>query len=317
MQKYEESYKNALNNTIKTNWKNNDWEHLNPIKKVADTKTGVSKTVLEEVFKHVSTWPSDFNVHPTIQKIYEERRTNFTTNQGLDMATMESLAFGTLLKEGYGVRLSGQDVERGTFSHRHALLRDQKNDRPKHFFLKSISPNVNICNSHLSEYGVLGFEYGYSITNLNSLVIWEAQFGDFANGAQIIIDNFIMSSETKWNQSSGIVLNLPHGMDGQGPEHSSGRIERFLEMSDDTTDSELTLTDEDQLLKHNIQVVVCSTTANYFHALRRQMKRNYRKPLVLFNSKKLLKSKPVPNGYDVGVVEAGGNHGRQRVYSRL
>jgi 2-oxoglutarate dehydrogenase E1 component len=210
-------------------------------------KTGVSKQLLQELFPHLSTWPSDFNVHQTIQKIYEERKTNFQNNQGLDMATMESLAFATLLKEGYGIRLSGQDVERGTFSHRHALLSDQKNDRPKHFFLKSISPNVDICNSHLSEFGVLGFEYGYSITNLNSLVIWEAQFGDFANGAQIIIDNFIVSAETKWEQSSGIVLNLPHGMDGQGPEHSSGRIERFLEMSDDNTEVDLTTTYQEQL----------------------------------------------------------------------
>lgn len=150
MLKYDESYKNALNNTVKEGWRDNDWEEFYPIKEVKDSKTGVSKTTLEEVFKHMTTWPKDFNVHPTIQKIYEERRTNFNTNQGLDMATMESLAFGSLLKEGYGVRLSGQDVERGTFSHRHALLSDQKNDRPKHLFLKSISPNVNICNSHLS-----------------------------------------------------------------------------------------------------------------------------------------------------------------------
>jgi 2-oxoglutarate dehydrogenase E1 component len=128
--------------------------------------------LLSEIFAHLTTWPADFNVHPTIQKIYEERKTNFNNNLGLDMASMESLALASLLKEGYWVRLSGQDVERGTFSHRHALLSDQKNDRPKHFFLKTISPNVKICNSHLSEFGVLGFEYGYSVTDLNSLVIW-------------------------------------------------------------------------------------------------------------------------------------------------
>jgi 2-oxoglutarate dehydrogenase E1 component len=247
LHKYEEAYKNALNNTVKNKWQPGDWEEHYPIKPCKEVKTGVSKQLLQELFPHLSTWPSDFNVHQTIQKIYEERKTNFQNNQGLDMATMESLAFATLLKEGYGIRLSGQDVERGTFSHRHALLSDQKNDRPKHFFLKSISPNVDICNSHLSEFGVLGFEYGYSITNLNSLVIWEAQFGDFANGAQIIIDNFIVSAETKWEQSSGIVLNLPHGMDGQGPEHSSGRIERFLEMSDDNTEVDLTTTYQEQL----------------------------------------------------------------------
>lgn len=151
---------------------------------------------------------------------------------------MESLAWATLLHEGYGVRVSGQDVERGTFSHRHAYISDQQRDVEKLAFLKAVSSNVRITNSHLSEYGVLGFEYGYSITNPNTLVIWEAQFGDFANGAAIMIDNFIVGGETKWGQQSGIVLSLPHGMDGQGPEHSQGRIERFLQLSDDTCDEE-------------------------------------------------------------------------------
>lgn len=147
---YEEAYQAAKSGKVNKKWKSLDWDQFYPIQKVTTTKTGVKKAHLDEVFKHVSEWPHDFNVHQTIQKIYEERRQNYANNHGLDMATMESLAFGTLLKEGYGVRLSGQDVERGTFSHRHALLSDQKNDRPKHFFLKSISPNVNICNSHLS-----------------------------------------------------------------------------------------------------------------------------------------------------------------------
>lgn len=174
MAKYEAAYQAAKNNTVSkaSKWKSMDWDEFYPLKEVTTVKTGVPKAALDDIFKYVTQWPSDFNVHHTIQKIYEERRQNYANNLGLDMATMESLAFGTLLKEGYGVRLSGQDVERGTFSHRHALLSDQKNDRPKHFFLKAISPNVNICNSHLSEFGVLGFEYGYSITNLNSLVIW-------------------------------------------------------------------------------------------------------------------------------------------------
>lgn len=136
------------------------------------------------------------------------------------------------------MRVSGQDVERGTFSHRHAYISDQQRDVEKHAFLKTISHNVRITNSHLSEYGVLGFEYGYSITNPNTLVIWEAQFGDFANGAAIMIDNFIVSGETKWDQQSGIVLSLPHGMDGQGPEHSQARIERFLHLSDDNCDED-------------------------------------------------------------------------------
>lgn len=154
------------------------------------------------------------------------------------MATMESLAFASLLKEGFDVRLSGQDVERGTFSHRHAVLSDQKIDREKFTFLKTINPKTTICNSHLSEFGVMGFEYGYSITNPNCLVIWEAQFGDFANVAQIMIDNFVVSGETKWGVQSALVLNLPHGMDGQGPEHSSARLERFLQLSNDSSDIE-------------------------------------------------------------------------------
>ena len=160
---------------------------------------------------------------------------------------MESLAYASLLHEGYSVRLSGQDVERGTFSHRHALISDQKRDVPKHHFLKKVSPEVTISNSHLSEYGVMGFEYGYSITDPNCLTIWEAQFGDFANGATIIIDNFLSSGETKWNIQSGLVLNLPHGMDGQGPEHSSARMERFLHLSDDNCDISQDIPYEEQL----------------------------------------------------------------------
>lgn len=156
-----------------------------------------------------------------------------------------------------------------------------------------MSSNVRITNSHLSEYGVLGFEYGYSITNPNTLVTWEAQFGDFANGAAIMIDNFIVGGETKWGKQSGIVLSLPHGMDGQGPEHSQGRIERFLQLSDDACDVEQSDSLEEQLKSGNIQVICCSTTSNYFHAMRRQLHRNYRKPLIAFNSKKLLKFKGV------------------------
>ena len=156
-----------------------------------------------------------------------------------------------------------------------------------------MSSNVRITNSHLSEYGVLGFEYGYSITNPNTLVIWEAQFGDFANGAAIMIDNFIVGGETKWGKQSGIVLSLPHGMDGQGPEHSQGRIERFLQLSDDACDVEQSDSLDEQMKAGNIQIICCSTTSNYFHAMRRQLHRNYRKPLIAFNSKKLLKFKGV------------------------
>ena len=156
-----------------------------------------------------------------------------------------------------------------------------------------MSPKVSVSNSHLSEYGVMGFEYGYSLMDPNYLTIWEAQFGDFANGAAIMIDNYIVSGESKWKYQSGLVLNLPHGMDGQGPEHSSARMERFLQMSDDNTDVNQDIKYEDQIKNCNIQIVCCSTTANYFHAMRRQMVRNYRKPLIMFNSKKLLKFKGV------------------------
>lgn len=198
--------------------------------------TGVPKDVLTELFGKLTTWPSDFNVHPIVKKLYNERIKLFTNNEPLDWPTIESLCWAATLKEGYGVRVSGEDCERGPFSQRHALISDQKRDVEKFCFLKTISNDVQITNSHLSEYGVLGFEYGYSIANPNSLVIWEAQFGDFMNGAEIMIDNFIVSAETKWGIQSGIVVVLPHGMDGQGPEHSQARIERLLDLSDDTCD---------------------------------------------------------------------------------
>lgn len=294
MKEYEEDYKKVMNDKTDPQPKPEDPHY--EVKKVDNIqhKTGATKATLTEIFKKVTTWPQDFNIHPTIKKIFEERIKNFSNNDNLDWATMESLAFGTLLQEGYGVRLSGQDVERGTFSHRHALISDQQKDSEKFNFYKTINPEkVTICNSHLSEYGVSGFEYGYSITNPNVLCIWEAQFGDFANGACTIIDNYLVSGESKWGIQSGLVLSLPHGMDGQGPEHSSARLERFLQMSDDNSDLDRSLTYEQQLEKCNIQILTCSTTSNYFHALRRQLRRSYRKPLINFNSKKLLKFKGV------------------------
>jgi 2-oxoglutarate dehydrogenase E1 component len=193
-----------------------------------------------------------------------------------DWAMGELLAYGTLLQEGFRVRISGQDVERGTFSHRHAVLtlEDSEEEYIPLAQLNNDSAKFEIYNSHLSEYGVLGFEYGYALANPMALTIWEAQFGDFVNGAQIIIDQFITSAETKWQRSNGLVMLLPHGFEGQGPEHSSGRIERFMEACADD----------------NIQVVNCTTPANFFHVLRRQLKRNFRKPLVVFTPKSLLRS---------------------------
>jgi 2-oxoglutarate dehydrogenase E1 component len=200
-----------------------------------------------------------------------------TTGEGIDWATGEALAFGTLLIEGVPVRLSGQDSGRGTFSQRHAVLNDQETEA-KHIPLTSIAPNqanFEVHDSPLSEAAVLGFEYGYTLAEPNALVLWEAQFGDFANGAQVIIDQFISSGESKWLRMSGLVMLLPHGYEGQGPEHSSARLERYLQLS----------------AEDNWQVVNCTTPANYFHALRRQVGRNFRKPLIVMTPKSLLRHK--------------------------
>ena len=196
-------------------------------------------------------------------------------DKGVDWGMAEALAMGTLLKEGIPIRITGQDTKRGTFSHRHAVVFDSETDAEyaplQH--LAEDQGNLEIANSLLSEVAALGFEFGYSLADPKSLVIWEAQFGDFVNGAQVVIDQFIASSETKWNRYSGIVMLLPHGYEGQGPEHSSARLERFLQLCS----------------QFNIQVANCTTPAQYFHLLRRQMHRNYRKPLVVMSPKSLLR----------------------------
>ncbi|HCE59741.1 MAG TPA: 2-oxoglutarate dehydrogenase E1 component, partial [Wolbachia sp.] len=242
------------------------------------TDSGVSKDALKKLGVHInSNIPDNFNINNKVKKILDSRLESINSESNIDWATAESLAFGSLLTEGIEVRLSGQDSGRGTFSQRHARLIDQITGET-FIPLNNINEKqayFEVIDSSLSEYAVMGFEYGYSLDSPYSLVLWEGQFGDFANGAQIMIDQFISSAETKWLRSSGLVLLLPHGYEGQGPEHSSARIERFLQLC----------------AEDNMQVVNCSTPANYFHALRRQIHRDFRKPLVVFTPKSLLRHK--------------------------
>ena len=241
--------------------------------------TGVDVERLKEIGCKITHFPKNFTPHKTIARIMANRRKMIEGGVGIDWATAESLAFGSLLTEGFRVRLSGQDSERGTFSQRHSVLMDQSNEK-KYTPLKHISKTqglFEVINSMLSEEAVLGFEYGYSLAEPNALVLWEAQFGDFANGAQVVIDQFISSGERKWLRMSGLVLLLPHGYEGQGPEHSSARLERYLQLC----------------AEDNWQIANCTTPANYFHILRRQLHRQFRKPLVLMTPKSLLRHKRV------------------------
>ena len=241
--------------------------------------TGVDVERLKEIGRKLTSFPKSFTPHKTIARIMAGRRKMIEDGAGIDWATAESLAFGTLVTEGFRVRLSGQDSERGTFSQRHSVLMDQENEK-KYTPLKHIAKTqgpFEVINSMLSEEAVLGFEYGYSLAEPNALVLWEAQFGDFANGAQVIIDQFISSGERKWLRMSGLVLLLPHGYEGQGPEHSSARLERYLQLC----------------AEDNWQIANCTTPANYFHVLRRQLHRQFRKPLVLMTPKSLLRHKRV------------------------
>eukprot|EP00250_Pteridium_aquilinum_P034625 c7842_g1_i1 orf=180-3287(+) len=257
--------------------------------------TGVKPEVLKSVGKAITMLPSDFNPHKTIKRVYGLRAEMIDTEQGVDWATAEALAFGTLLVEGNHVRLSGQDVERGTFSHRHSVLHDQVTGQKycplDHVIMNQEDEMFTVSNSSLSEFGVLGFELGYSMENPNSLVLWEAQFGDFANGAQVIFDQFLSSGEAKWLRQAGLVVLLPHGYDGQGPEHSSGRVERYLQMSNDNpfVIPEMEHSLRTQIQECNWQVVNVTTPANYFHVLRRQIHRDFRKPLIVMSPKNLLR----------------------------
>ena len=241
----------------------------------APIDTSVPENELLEIGKKLTELPPGKEFFKKIEKLFEERNKMVTSSHVFDWAMGELLAYGTLLKDGHPVRLSGEDVKRGTFSHRHAVL-TLVDSEDEFIPLETINSEakLSIYNSLLSEYGVLGFEYGYALANPNALTIWEAQFGDFFNGAQIIVDQYIASAETKWQRGNGLVMLLPHGYEGQGPEHSSARVERFMELCADS----------------NIQVANCTTPANFFHILRRQMLRDFRKPLIIFTPKSLLRS---------------------------
>jgi 2-oxoglutarate dehydrogenase E1 component len=241
--------------------------------------TGVDIERLKTIGRRITSIPPDFHAHKAVRRLLERRRQMVDTGEGIDWAMAEHLAFGALLTEGFPVRLSGQDSERGTFSQRHSVLIDQETERRwtplKH--VANDQANFEVINSMLSEEAVLGFEYGYSLAEPRALTLWEAQFGDFANGAQVVFDQFISSGERKWLRMSGLVCLLPHGYEGQGPEHSSARLERFLQLC----------------AEDNWQVANCSTPANYFHILRRQLHRGFRKPLILMTPKSLLRHKRV------------------------
>jgi 2-oxoglutarate dehydrogenase E1 component len=263
----------------KADWFEGRWSGLGQpadaitARRAADT--GVDLARLRALMPALTEAPEGFALHRTLARVLAGRAEAVNAGEGIDWATGEALAFATLLQDDFGVRLSGQDVGRGTFSQRHAIWYDQATGKPYSPF-RAIGPGrAEVLDSPLSEYGVLGFEYGFASADPRALVIWEAQFGDFANGAQIIIDQFIASGEIKWLRANGLVMLLPHGYEGQGPEHSSARLERFLQLC----------------AEDNIQVANCTTPANYFHILRRQMLRDFRKPLVIMTPKSLLRLK--------------------------
>ncbi len=264
----------------KADWLDGRWAGIKAAKDPDDPrrgKTGVDVARLKEIGRKLSEAPEGFHVHRTIQRLLDNRRKMTEEGEGVDWAMAEALAFGSLLTEGVPVRLSGQDVERGTFSQRHSVLTDQETEE-RFTPLSNLSRDqarFEVINSMLSEEAVLGFEYGYTLAEPNALTLWEAQFGDFANGAQVIVDQFLSSGERKWLRMSGLVMLLPHGYEGQGPEHSSARLERYLQMC----------------AEDNMQVANCTTPANYFHILRRQMVREFRKPLILMTPKSLLRHK--------------------------
>ena len=262
----------------KADWLEGRWAKIkqaSPEKK--SLSTGVKLNVLKKIGTTISTLPEDKTLHKTVRRIFDTRRKSVAQGYGIDWATAEALSFAVLLHENHGVRITGQDTERGTFSQRHAVIFDQATEErlTPLDHVSSKQARFEVVNSMLSEAAVLGFEYGYSTVDPSTLVIWEAQYGDFANGAQVIIDQFVASAERKWLRASGLVMLLPHGYEGQGPEHSSARLERYLQLC----------------AENNMQVVYCTTPANYFHVLRRQVLRDFRKPLIVMAPKSLLRER--------------------------
>jgi 2-oxoglutarate dehydrogenase E1 component len=254
-----------------------DWTDISVKYSHEEVNTRVEDSVLNRIAKHITTVPEEFHIHSTLGRILERKWKTFEQKSVVDWSFAETLAFGSLLLEGIPVRLSGEDCVRGTFSQRHLTWWDMTKDQPQAYTplqtLDTQQVRFSVFDSPLSEYSVVGFEYGYSLVSPYALVTWEAQFGDFANGAQVIIDNYITSAESKWNRLSGLILLLPHGCEGQGPDHSNARLERFLQLA----------------ACDNIQICNLTTPAQYFHVLRRQVKLNFRKPLIIMTPKSLLR----------------------------
>jgi 2-oxoglutarate dehydrogenase E1 component len=272
----------------RADWLDGRWAGLKPAGKDSEEerrgKTGVDLALLQDIGGRITALPEGFAAHRTVQRFLDNRRKAIAGGEGIDWSTAEALAFCSLLDEGFAVRLSGQDVERGTFSQRHSVLIDQESEERYLPFnhLGERQARYEVVNSMLSEEAVLGFEYGFSLAEPNALTLWEAQYGDFANGAQVVIDQFIASGESKWLRMSGLVMLLPHGYEGGGPDHSSARLERYLQAC----------------AEDNMQVANCTTPANYFHILRRQLTRDFRKPLILMTPKSLLRHKQAVSRLD-------------------
>jgi 2-oxoglutarate dehydrogenase E1 component len=284
----EQQYKDALESDLETSRKNEfakirtfmhenwqDYEVVGSEKMLMDYDTKVSKEELTSIAEVITELPGDKKFINKVKRLIGDRKAMFFEKDQLDWAMGELLAYGTLLTEGFDVRMSGQDVERGTFSHRHAVVKTEDTEESVILLneLKEQKGQMRIFNSLLSEYAVLGFEYGYALTNPKTLTIWEAQFGDFSNGAQIVMDQYISAAEDKWNSQNGIVMLLPHGYENQGAEHSSARLERYLQLC----------------AEDNMYVANCTTPANFFHLLRRQMIADFRKPLIVMSPKSLLR----------------------------